>query len=112
MIFLAKATSIDGVTIWEGYYAEIKDGNEKVSVIIDTVKGVPHKILPFTLNWYTGVKTGKAQDIYSGDKVEVWYDDSSVAGVVEWLHSEAGWVIKDEYGDYYDLVGNDRYFVK
>ena len=72
MKFLAKATGLNGLAVWKGFYAEMKDGNEKTPVIIDVTEGVPHKIIPTTLKWCTGIQTGKAQDIFEGDQVEVW----------------------------------------
>ena len=112
MKFLAKATGLNGLAVWKGFYAEMKDGNEKTPVIIDVTEGVPHKIIPTTLKWCTGIQTGKAQDIFEGDQVEVWNDNDSIVGIVEWATFDAGWVVKDSDGNYHDLVGSDRYFVK
>lgn len=112
MMFIAKATSVNGVAVWEGYYAEIKEGNEKVPVIIDLREGASHKIIPSTLKWFTGIQTGKAQAIYEGDKVEVWHDLDSTLGIVEWSTADAGWIVRDERGVAHDLIGDTRYFAK
>lgn len=112
MKFLAKATGLNGVTVWEGFYAEIKREDGKIPVIIDLVEGTPHEIMPSTLKWHTGIQTIKAQPIYEGDKVEVWNDLDSVIGVVEWSVVNAGWVVKDFHGILHDLVGTDRCFAK
>lgn len=111
MKFIAKATSVDMVAVWEGYYAELKQGDEINSVIVGE-DGNFHKVIPSTVKYYTGVMTEKAQPIYEGDKVQVWTNLDSATGVVKWSVYDIGWVIEDELGVYHDLLGDTRNFVR